>query len=110
MRVIMRMLPALMTSADLDHNDELLAALRKKEKLEWVTPRLTLMEAEDTDATKEYPFEREGIRRKRGEWTFLTPSWHKPRPLQQKPITPTGLQRPFLMAWSIDYLAPSVLI
>jgi hypothetical protein len=38
-----------MPSADLDHNDELLAA-EKKEKLEWVTPRLTLMEAASTDA------------------------------------------------------------
>jgi len=37
-----------MTSADLAHN-ELLAA-RKKEKLEWVTPRLTLMGAEDTES------------------------------------------------------------
>jgi hypothetical protein len=36
-----------MTSADLDHNDELLAA-RKNRKLDWVTPRLTLMGAEDT--------------------------------------------------------------
>ena len=39
-----------MTSADLDHNDELLAA-KKKEKLEWVTPRLTRWEAEDTEGT-----------------------------------------------------------
>ena len=48
----------IMTFVDLDHNDELLAALRKKEKFEWVTPRLTLMEAEDTDA-KEYKYPNE---------------------------------------------------
>ncbi len=49
---IVRLLPALMTSADLDHNDKLLAVVEKKEKLEWVTPRLTLMGAEDTEGNK----------------------------------------------------------
>ena len=36
-----------MTSADLDHNDKLLAA-GKKEKLEWVTPKISLMLSQDT--------------------------------------------------------------
>jgi hypothetical protein len=36
-----------MTSADLDHNDKLLAA-GKKEKLEWVTPKISLMGAGET--------------------------------------------------------------
>ena len=40
-----------MTSADLDHNDKLLAA-GKKEKLEWVTPKISLMDAGDTDWRK----------------------------------------------------------
>jgi hypothetical protein len=41
------LLPAaflIMTSADLEHNDKLLA----KEKLEWVTPKISLMEGEAT--------------------------------------------------------------
>ena len=42
--------------------------------------------------------------------SLLDPVCHKPRPLQQNPIAPTSLLRPFLMAWSIDYLALSVLI
>jgi hypothetical protein len=37
----------MMTSADLDHNDKLLAA-GKKEKLEWVTPKMMLMESDMT--------------------------------------------------------------
>jgi len=37
----------MMTSADLDHNDKLLAA-GKKEKLEWVTPKISLMLSQDT--------------------------------------------------------------
>ena len=36
-----------MTSADLDQNDKLLAA-GKKEKLEWVTPKISLMLSQDT--------------------------------------------------------------
>ena len=40
-----------MTSADLDHNDKLLAA-GKKEKLEWVTPKISLMLSQDTLGTK----------------------------------------------------------
>ena len=51
----MRLLPAacclIMTSADLDHNDKLLAA-GKKEKLEWVTPKISLMLSQDTLGTK----------------------------------------------------------
>jgi hypothetical protein len=39
-----------MTSADLDHNDKLLAA-GKKEKLEWVTPKISLMGAEKTEGS-----------------------------------------------------------
>lgn len=35
-----------MTSADFDHTDKL--AGNKKEKLEWVTPKMTFMVAEDT--------------------------------------------------------------
>jgi len=41
------LLPAaflIMTFADLEHNDKLLA----KEKLEWVTPKISLMEGEAT--------------------------------------------------------------
>ena len=37
----------MMTSANLDHNDKLLAA-GKKEKLEWVTPKMMLMESDET--------------------------------------------------------------
>ncbi len=36
-----------MTSADFDHTDKL--AVEKKEKLEWVTPKMTFMVAEDTE-------------------------------------------------------------
>jgi hypothetical protein len=39
---------SMMTSADLDHNDKLLA-VGKKEKLEWVTPKISLMGAADTE-------------------------------------------------------------
>jgi hypothetical protein len=43
-----------MTSADLDHNDKLLAA-GKKEKLEWVTPKISLMLSQrDTLGRKPY--------------------------------------------------------
>jgi hypothetical protein len=49
-----------MTFADLDHNDELLAA-RKKEKLEWVTPKISLMGAEETSGTKNRTACREGF-------------------------------------------------
>jgi len=35
-----------MTSADFDHNDKL--AVERKEKLEWVTPKISLMGAVDT--------------------------------------------------------------
>jgi hypothetical protein len=37
-----------MTSADLEHNDKLLA----KEKLEWVTPKISLMGAEASKGGK----------------------------------------------------------
>ncbi len=41
-----------MTSADLDHNDKLLAAGKKEklewEKLEWVTPKISLSAARQT--------------------------------------------------------------
>jgi hypothetical protein len=37
-----------MTSADLDHNDKLLAAEKKEERLEWVTPKISLMDAGNT--------------------------------------------------------------
>jgi len=40
-----------MTFADLDHNDKLLA-VGIKEKLEWVTPNITLMESNTTDGSK----------------------------------------------------------
>jgi hypothetical protein len=43
-----------MTSADLDHNDKLLAA-GKKEKLEWVTPKISLMLSQDTLGSQKYP-------------------------------------------------------
>jgi len=43
----------LMTSTDLDHNDKLLAQ-GKKEKLEWVTPKMTLMETNITLGTKRW--------------------------------------------------------
>jgi hypothetical protein len=36
-----------MISADFDHTDKL--AVEKKEKLEWVTPKMTFMVAEDTE-------------------------------------------------------------
>ena len=35
-----------MSTADLDHNDKLLA---KEEKLEWVTPKISLMGAADSE-------------------------------------------------------------
>jgi hypothetical protein len=40
----------MMTSADFDHTDKL--AVEKKEKLEWVTPKMTFMVAEDTEGRK----------------------------------------------------------
>ena len=40
----------MMTSADLDHNDKL--AVEKKEKLEWVTPKMMLMDTLDTHGNK----------------------------------------------------------
>ena len=45
----------MITSADLDHNDKLIAA-GKKEKLEWVTPKISLMATTETDGPyyKEY--------------------------------------------------------
>jgi hypothetical protein len=46
-----------MTSADLDHNDELLAA--GKIKLEWVTPKISLMEAGAAEGNKDFPFFKE---------------------------------------------------
>ena len=66
---IMRLLPAaccllpaacclIMTSADLNHNDKLLAA-GKKEKLEWVTPKISLMLSQDTLGSQKYPKARE---------------------------------------------------
>jgi hypothetical protein len=65
----MRLLPAaccllpaacclIMTSADLNHNDKLLAA-GKKEKLEWVTPKISLMLSQDTLGSQKYPKARE---------------------------------------------------
>jgi hypothetical protein len=58
----MRLLPAacclIMTSADLDHNDKLLAA-GKKEKLEWVTPKISLMLSHSTLAAQKSPREGE---------------------------------------------------
>jgi hypothetical protein len=42
----------MMTSADLEHNDKLLA----KEKLEWVTPKISLMEGEETSGLKVFYF------------------------------------------------------
>ena len=39
-----------MTSADFDHTDKL--AVEKKEKLEWVTPKMTFMVAENTEGQK----------------------------------------------------------
>jgi hypothetical protein len=47
-----------MTSADLDHNDKLLAA-GKKEKLEWVTPKISLMLSHSTLAAQKSPREGE---------------------------------------------------
>lgn len=47
----MRLANTFMTSAEFVHNDELLAA-RKNTKLDWVTPRLMLMGAEDTEGNK----------------------------------------------------------
>ncbi len=38
----------MMTSADLDYNNKLLA-VGKKEKLEWVTPKISLMGAADSE-------------------------------------------------------------
>jgi len=43
----------MMTSADFDHTDKL--AVEKKEKLEWVTPKMTFMVAEDTEGGRK-PF------------------------------------------------------
>ena len=37
-----------MTSTDFDHNDKL--AVEKKVKLEWVTPKISLMDAGDAEA------------------------------------------------------------
>jgi hypothetical protein len=48
-----------MTSADLDHNDE--HAARKNRKLDWVTPRLTLMGAEDTEGSGKPPLFTEDV-------------------------------------------------
>ena len=39
-----------MSTADLDHNDKL--AVEKKEKLEWVTPKISLMVAQVTQIKK----------------------------------------------------------
>jgi hypothetical protein len=43
-----------MTPAHLGHNDKLLAA-GKKEKLEWVTPKMMLMESDMTHAAQKNP-------------------------------------------------------
>ena len=40
----------IMSTADLDHNDKL--AVEKKEKLEWVTPKISLMVAQVTQIKK----------------------------------------------------------
>jgi hypothetical protein len=45
-----------MTSADFNHTDKL--AVEKKEKLEWVTPKMTFMVAEDTEGGEENPLTR----------------------------------------------------
>ena len=42
----------MMTPAHLDQNDKLLAA-GKKEKLEYVTPKMTLMESDTTSAKRQ---------------------------------------------------------
>jgi hypothetical protein len=41
----------MMTSADLDHNNKLLA-VGKKEKLEWVTPKISLMDGLATEGSE----------------------------------------------------------
>ena len=55
----------MMTSANLDHNDKLFAA-GKKEKLEWVTPKMMLMESDETygknlDQTNESDSQKVGL-------------------------------------------------
>jgi hypothetical protein len=75
-----------------------------QEKLEWVTPKISLMATTETDKANRT------AKRKRRTVVPLDPVCHKPRPHQQNSLAPTGLRRPFLMAWSIDYLAPLALI
>ena len=86
---IICLLPAawLMTSAD--RNDFVPA----QEKLEWVTPKISLMEAGDTEGKKSpnYSERANGANTYGLSWPFL----HQTPPHQQNPITPMGLQRPF---------------
>ena len=95
-------------SNDGNSNDRMPA----QEKLAWVKPKITPMEAISVLANNKV-----GKTIMRVPKTTETPVsgppnpvCHKPRLHQQKLIAPTGLQRPFLVAWSVDYLAPSVLI
>ena len=76
----------MMTSADLDHNDKLLAA-PKKEKLEWVTPKISLMGAADSEGKNRRDCEAANSSKTEfgggdcnvaGTWGPFCLSWHKP--------------------------------
>ena len=79
----------------LDRNDRIPDdAPQNKVKLEWITPKISLMEGGDTDGTKVRTTSETHDRHNHRSVLAILP---QPCPLQQIPIAPTGLQRPFFM-------------
>lgn len=78
----------------LDRNDRIPDdAPQNKVKLEWITPKISLMEGGDTERAEPRAAENGTEKQNRSVLAILP----QPCPLQQIPIAPTGLQRPFFM-------------
>ena len=88
--------------APADRND----LTTSQEKLEWVTPKISLMGAEETEG--KFPGQVESTRVGYLPIGLSRPPQHNPSIHHQTPIVPTGSAGPFLLDLSSHYLAPMV--